>query len=401
MIAVDHLVDTRLDPTPAPPAKPAQEERRESFSSSPGVPIVPLVSPRLQRISLIVVAGIAFLAAAWIVSSLWAGLLLGVITAFSIEPWNRYLLRRWPRRRSLAAATSVTVVGLLCAGVITGLTMIITHELFDAIHGIRELAAGAVLSPSARRSLAAIGVTPAMLSAQLTHVADRSTEIVSGLASAALGSMFSLLGGVLLAFVTAYYTLRDQHPIERWVQRLLPLNPWTTHELVEDFRKVGRGTLVGSVLAGLTQGVLAAVGFAIGGVPRALLLGVLIAVASFIPVFGTLLVWLPVCIWLLAAGHPVAAIFEIAWSVLVTTTLVDYVIRPVLMGRGSRSHPFLFLIGVIGGAATLGGVGVIAGPIVMAFFSSVLRIYRRDIVETAGSVAEQGAKSPRSSSIEG
>lgn len=345
---------------------------------------MPLASPRLQRISLIVVVGIAFLAAAWIVSSLWAGLLLGVVTAFSIEPWNRYLLKRWPERRSLAAATSVTLVGLFCAGVITAVAMILSHELFDAIGGVRSLAGiagGGFLSPSAQKSLAAVGVTPQVLSTQLSHFADRSTEIVSGLLSAVVGSTFSLLGGALLAFVTAYYTLRDQHPIERRLQRLLPLNPWTTHELVEDFRKVGRGTLVGTVLAGLTQGVLAAVGFAIGGVPRALLLGVLIAVASFIPVFGTLLVWIPVSIWLLATGHPGAAIFEICWSALITTTLVDYVIRPLLVGRGSRSHPLLFLIGIIGGAAAFGGVGIIAGPIVMAFFSSALRLYRRDIVE--------------------
>lgn len=114
--------------------------------------------------------------------------------------------------------------------------------------------------------------------------------------------------------------------------------------------------------------------------PRAALLGVITAVASFIPVLGTMLVWIPVGVVLLASGRVAAGIFELSWGVLVTTTLVDYVIRPVVVGRGSRSHPLVFLVGMIGGLEALGGVGVFAGPIVMAFFVSVLRIYRREVV---------------------
>lgn len=378
----------KLPQAVAPPAPPARE-RGGSFDTLDR-PAVALVSPRLQRLALIVVVVLSFLAAAWVASSLWAGLLLGILTAFTIEPWNRYLLQRWPNRRSLAAATSVSVAGLLFAGVVTGLSVIVTRQLLSAAYAAQELARsfspGALLGPSVQRSLHKIGVTPAMISDRLAHVADSATEFISGVVSGALGSTFSVLGGTLLAFVTAYYTLRDQHPIERRLERILPLNPQITRELVEDFRKVGRGTLVGSVIAGLIQGAFAAIGFAIGGVPRALLFGVLTAIASFVPVFGTMLVWIPVGIGLLLSGHLVAGVFEIVWGVLITTTLVDYVIRPVVVGRESKSHPLLFLIGVIGGVEVMGGVGVIAGPIVMAFFASVLRIYRRDVVDQVSAV---------------
>jgi predicted PurR-regulated permease PerM len=335
---------------------------------------------------------LAFLAAAWVGSALWAGLLLGLLMAFTIEPWNRYLLLRWPQRRSLAAAMSVTFAALICAGVLVGLSVILTHELVDAVSALRDVARnaspGSVLSPSAQRRLEAVGITPAMVAERFAHLADRATEIASAVVSVVLGSTFSVFGGILLAFFTAYYTLRDQYPIERRLERILPLNPQITRELVDDFRRVGRGTLIGSVIAGLIQGGFAAAGFALGGVPRALLLGVLTAAASFVPVFGTLLVWVPVGIGLILSGHFAAGVFEIAWGVLVTTTLVDYVIRPAVVGRESRLHPLLFLIGVIGGVEILGGVGVIAGPIVMAFFVSVLRIYRRDVVDGGNSVVQ-------------
>ena len=183
--------------------------------------------------------------------------------------------------------------------------------------------------------------------------------------------------------LTAFYTLKDRRPIEHRVAQILPLHPHTTRELFDEFRKVGRGTLIGSALAGLVQGLFAAIGYAIVGVPGALLLGALTAVASLVPVVGTLLVWVPVGVSLILGGHVGAGVFELAWGVLVTTSLVDYVLRPLLVGQESRSHPLLFLIGLIGGVEALGAAGIVAGPIVMAFFASVLRIYRHEVVEPA------------------
>jgi len=350
-------------------------------------PITPLGGERIQRLALIVVVILAFLAAAWVTSPLWAGLLLGLLTAFTIEPWHQRVLRRFPRHPGLVAACAVSVVALGCAAVVAGLSAIVTRELLDAVAVlqklVRDFSFDEVVSPTVTRRLTGLGITPALIGARLASVVDQATAAASRIAGAAVGSTFSILGGSLIAFVTAYYTLRDSRPIERRLAEVLPLHPQTTHELVADFRKVGRGTLIGSVFASLIQGGFAAVGYALGGVSRAALLGLVTAVASFIPVLGTMLVWIPVGLVLLIEGHIAAGIFEIAWGVLLTTSLVDYVIRPVVVGRGSRSHPLVFLIGVIGGLEVFGGVGVFAGPIVMAFFVSVLRIYRRDVVQRA------------------
>lgn len=347
-------------------------------------PKAPVISARTQRISLIVVVVLSFVAAAWVASSLWAGLLLGLLTAFTIEPWHRRLLTRFPRRPGFVAAFAVTLVAIVCAGILTALSFIVTRELLDAVTAaqerVRDFSFTEVLSPGITRRLTAMGMTPALISDRLANLVDQATAAASRIVSAAVGSTLSILGGALIALITAYYTLKDSVPIERRLAEILPLRPETTHELLDDFRKVGRGTLIGSVLAALIQGAFASVGYLLGGVPRAALLGCITAAASFIPVVGTLLVWIPVGVVLLLTGHVAAGVFELAWGVLLTTTLVDYVIRPVVVGRGSRSHPLMFLIGVIGGLEVFGGVGVFAGPIVMAFFMSVLRIYRREVV---------------------
>ena len=354
-------------------------------------PTNPLNGARTQRRSLIVVVVLAFLAAAWVASSLWAGLLLGLLTAFTIEPWHQRLLRRFPRRPGLLAALEVSVVALVCAGLLAGLSAIVTRELIDAVAVAQERVRGFsfddVLSPGITRRLTALGITPALLGERLANLVDQATATASHVAGAAVGSTLAILGGSLIAFVTAYYTLKDGQPIERRLVEILPLHPATTRELLESFRKVGRGTLIGSVIAALIQGAFAAVGYGIGGVTRAALLGVITAVASFIPVLGTMLVWIPIGVVLLIEGRIAAGIFELVWGVLITTSLVDYILRPMIVGRGTRSHPLVFLVGVIGGLEVFGGVGVFAGPIVMAFFVAVIRIYRREVVTPAHEIA--------------
>ncbi len=354
-------------------------------------PTSPLDGARTQRRSLIVVVVLAFLAAAWVASSLWAGLLLGLLTAFTIEPWHQRLLRRFPRRPGLLAALEVSVVALVCAGILAGLSAIVTRELIEAVAVVQERVRGFsftdVLSPGITRRLTALGITPELLGQRLANLVDQATAAASHVAGVAVGSTLAILGGALIAFVTAYYTLKDGQPIERRLVEILPLHPATTRELLDSFRKVGRGTLIGSVIAALIQGAFAAVGYGLGGVSRAALLGVITAVASFIPVLGTMLVWIPIGVSLLIGGHIAAGIFELVWGVLITTSLVDYVIRPMIVGRGTRSHPLVFLVGVIGGLEVFGGVGVFAGPIVMAFFVAVIRIYRREVVTPAHEIA--------------
>ncbi len=354
-------------------------------------PKAPLNGARTQRRSLVVLVVLAFLAAAWVASSLWAGLLLGLLTAFTIEPWHQRLLRYFPRRPGFAAAIAVSLVALLCAGLLVGLSAIVTRELLDAVAAAQERVRGFsfanVLSPGLTRRLTALGLTPALIGERLANIVDQATAAASHLAGVAVGSTLAILGGALIAFVTAYYMLKDGQPIERRLVEVLPLHPATTRELLESFRKVGRGTLIGSVFAALIQGAFAALGYAIGGVPRAALLGVITAVASFIPVLGTMLVWIPVSVALLIDDRIAAGVFELVWGIFITTSLVDYFIRPRVVGRGTSSHPLVFLVGVIGGLEVFGGVGVFAGPIVMAFFLAVLRIYRREVVEPAHEIA--------------
>lgn len=161
------------------------------------------------------------------------------------------------------------------------------------------------------------------------------------------------------------------------LERVSPLRDQYTRALLEEFRRVGRITLFGTVVTGLLQGLLAGIGFWITGVPRSLFLGIATAIASLVPAVGTLLVWVPAGLYLFATGHPTMAAILLLWGALVVVGFSDYVIRPRLVGEEGMPAIVTFL-SLFGGLETMGLTGLIAGPVIMALAVSVLRLYARE-----------------------
>ena len=119
------------------------------------------------------------------------------------------------------------------------------------------------------------------------------------------------------------------------------------------------------------QGILAAIGFALAGVPMVVALGLGTSVLSLIP-FGPGLLWAPAAIWLYHDGHTAWAIFIVLWGVLVVG-MADNVLKPLLIGKGTDLPFLLIMLGVLGGAMSFGLLGVFLGPTFLAVGFAVLR----------------------------
>jgi predicted PurR-regulated permease PerM len=132
--------------------------------------------------------------------------------------------------------------------------------------------------------------------------------------------------------------------------------------------EVARVTLTGVVHGilgtSLVQGVFAGIGFWIAGVPGAILLGFATFVLSFIPM-GPLLLWLPAAGWVYYQGSTGWALFIVVWS-LITNTLVEHALKPIIIARSGGTPFLIVLFGVLGGALTFGLIGVFIGPALLA-----------------------------------
>ncbi len=334
---------------------------------------------RNQRVALAVLMGLTFLVVCWMAAPILVGLALGRVMGFTAQPLYSKLSKRLGQRRKLASAATTLLGGLMAVGGGTAAAWVIVRELVVAVATAQaQIAAGTLAGPRATRVLTALGLDHDAVIGRLRDEVGR----VANLAATAAGVIVQASAGALLTIViamwTMYYVLLDWPRIGRHLERLLPLDPSHTRALVAEFRDVGRRAFVGTVATALIQGILAGLGFAIFGVPHPVTGGAILAVTSFIPVIGTLLVWVPAAVWLLTAGHLARALLLTGYCLIVVMAANDYVIRPRLVGSSDGAHPLLTLVALIGGISVFGVAGVIVGPVILSLFVASARIYERE-----------------------
>lgn len=116
---------------------------------------------------------------------------------------------------------------------------------------------------------------------------------------------------------------------------------------------------------------MVAVGFAIVGLPSPIVFGVLAALFALVPLAGTPVVWLPAVFVLALQDRWYAAVFLLLWGGLVAT--IDNVLRPILVSGRAEVGTLTVFIGVLGGVAAFGAIGVILGPLVLALIIALVR----------------------------
>jgi predicted PurR-regulated permease PerM len=75
-----------------------------------------------------------------------------------------------------------------------------------------------------------------------------------------------------------------------------------------------------------------------------------------------------------------AAALFVFGAVVIST--VDNVLRPMVMRRGAQFNPMLTILGLFGGIALFGFVGLFVGPIVLGVTKLVIELFDREHPET-------------------
>jgi predicted PurR-regulated permease PerM len=308
------------------------------------------------------------------------GIFLGTLMGFAMQPlYERFKSRLRPAPAALETVDIVTVAIVDSLGghaylfVTKGVAL--THDLLDAL-GPGGSASGFVEKLTA--SAASLGFSSKVLTAKLREGAASAAASAAGIAETLAAGTASALLGLFFAMLTMYFAFRHWPLISARAQNVLPLRPEYTRSLLEEFRRIGRATLLGTIVAGLAQGVLATIGYAISGVPEPIFFGAMTAVASLVPAVGTLIVWVPAGVVLIATGHPARGVLELLWGALAVVGLSDYVIRPRLVGGEGGTPALVTFAALFGGVEVWGLKGLIMGPVVMLVAVAVLRIYVRE-----------------------
>jgi predicted PurR-regulated permease PerM len=336
-----------------------------------------------RKWALVVLVIVSFIAAAVVAAPLWIPIVLGCVMA--ISAYRPYcLLRQKLRNRSSWAAGMVTLgFGILVGVAGAGVLIVLADELMTVVAHLNEQGASGslegVVGLRATRALESIGIDTAALYAWAQREVSAAASFFASLAAIVVRTTSEALLGFIVALLSMYYMLVEGPGIAQRIEHVAPLEPRHTRALLVDARDVARSAFIGTIATAMVQGVLGGIGYAALGVPHPMTWAVATALASFVPVIGTLIVWVPIAGYLLIEGHPVRAIILAAWGILVVTSLADYVIRPRIVGRRGHGHPLLTLIALLGGLEVFGLAGLIIAPIVMSVFVAAFHLYEREV----------------------
>jgi predicted PurR-regulated permease PerM len=124
-------------------------------------------------------------------------------------------------------------------------------------------------------------------------------------------------------------------------------------------RAVSRGVIGVSAL----QALLAGVGLVAAGIPNASFITLAVLICGIIQL-GPSIILFPIVIWSWITMDPMAAVLITIYFIPVS--LLDNVLRPLVMARGLDTPMLIILIGVLGGTIAYGITGLFLGPIVLA-----------------------------------
>jgi predicted PurR-regulated permease PerM len=195
-----------------------------------------------------------------------------------------------------------------------------------------------------------------------------------------MGALGTTVSVMLMLFVL-FFVLRDGPKLARDVGDMLPIEEHRRARLLQHLGDVTRAVFLGIGLTALAQGVLVGFGFWIAGLPSALVFGVIATIAALIPMVGAGLVWVPGALFLAVTGDHGHAVFLAAWGVLIVS-MVDNFLRPLLISGRAEVPTLAVFIGVMGGLAAFGFIGLFVGPIVLGLLVALYRYEREELKAT-------------------
>jgi predicted PurR-regulated permease PerM len=193
--------------------------------------------------------------------------------------------------------------------------------------------------------------------------------------SSVASNLFSFLIHFFLMMLTIYYLFRDGGRLKGYLVELLPVPISQLEKVTAKFNEMGRAVVVGNGLSGLVQGILGGMGFFLFGLGAPLLWGTVMAFMAFLPIIGASVVFIPAAVLLLVHGKTGLAIGYLIYNAAYSS-VIEYLIKPRLIGKGMKMNSLLVFIGVIGGIKIFGILGIVYGPLIITIFLTLAEIYR-------------------------
>ncbi|MBF0183130.1 MAG: AI-2E family transporter [Magnetococcales bacterium] len=356
-------------------------------------------SPLFQEGFLAILLGLAVLG---LVALLWPflpGLFLATVLAASTYPLYLTLQQRWHVSAQNAALLMTSTVFFLVLTPVTYLltmTGVVISRSFMELKGQISALSAAEMGQLQDRLLRRLPLPDELqrllsdsFSNHVQQIAGLAKEISVGLFQTVLGNTAAFVSSLFLIVFALFFFYRDGPVLVRQIKILSPLANRLDDILLHRFSLLATVLTLSTLLIALVQAISISLITGFMGLPW-FTLGVAVAVTSFIPIMGSMIVWGPACYWLWSHEQGSAAVLLLFWGGVVNGFLVDNLLRPLLIQRLSRwagekgeydqthtplSHTLLTVLSTLGGIWIFGILGLLFGPLIAAMAITIFEIY--------------------------
>jgi predicted PurR-regulated permease PerM len=302
----------------------------------------------------------------------WAAILV-----IFFYPMHRWLAKRFSESRAAVLSTLAVTILLIVPAIFV--TTLFVREALAISRGVQHSIVEQH-APAIARSWYWIahhvpGLDP---NADVFDMLEQGIEKQAGYLAQRLGTVLANIAAFIfdlfVMIFAMFYFFRDAGQIIRGVRSILPFDAEHRDTMITQARDLISASVTTSLIIAAIQGALGGMGFAIVGLPTPIFWGVAMAFFSLVPVVGSGLIFVPASLWLAFSGHWGRAILLLLICAVVST-VVDNVVRPLLLGGRSELSGLVIFISVVGGVGLFGMLGLVLGPILVATAAGVMNVY--------------------------
>ncbi|MEK6860022.1 MAG: AI-2E family transporter [Nanoarchaeota archaeon] len=336
-------------------------------------------------VNYILVAGL-FILAAIIIYPIIYSIIYGVLLAYLFFPLYKWLSKRVKNEFLSALFVCIGLLIIIAAAVILlfgavfnqAVNLYLFLQKLDLVAFIRGALPGFIVSSGISENI--ISAVNNQVSTLIANYLKTFTEMIANLPI--------IIINLAVVIFTFFFALKEGEKVIDYFKSMSPLKKETEEKFFKQFKDITSSVVIGQIFIGIIQGLIAGIGYFIFGVPNATLLTFITIIMALIPVIGAWIVWIPVDIYLFASGKTGAAIGLLIYGIAVVSW-IDNVIRTIIVSRRTKINIWIVLIGMLGGLFVFGFLGLIIGPLILAYVLLVIEVYRKGTVNDVNPIFQK------------
>ncbi|MDH4466665.1 MAG: AI-2E family transporter [Bacteriovoracaceae bacterium] len=346
------------------------------------------ISERQRTIFLCSILFILFILIFFIFSPFLDSIIFSILLAAVLYPWHKYQVSIWGWKPSWSALL-VTVVSLI---VVLFPSIYITTTLIEILPSkiqafrFHQTSGLPTFIDTFLFRIQSFILNNFDQKIDIFTIREKSIAIINSAANQAgqainyfVSNFFHIFFTFILTHIILYSWLRNGRSFKNFFLKYSPLNLADNQVLIRTFIKLNNTLMKGNAISGTFQSLVSYILFKITGIEEGLLFCLLMFFASFVPVVGTAIVFLPISIYLWMLGNYVASL-SVFFTCGLAFVFMENWFKPTFIGERLNIHPVLVLIGLLGGVKILGIVGLFYGPIIVGMFLCILNILQRRLI---------------------